>query len=120
MVVVGLSSSVQSHLVRALSSHAQWCRVNAVPVPAEVVVLLEDLTDSRCQSLPSSPRDGASSDAEAVLLTVDYRAAATRLSVSERTLYRMVAKGELPAVSVGGCRRIRVADLAAYVDGLEG
>jgi excisionase family DNA binding protein len=40
------------------------------------------------------------------------------LSVSESTVRRAVHAGRLLAVEVAGCRRIRTADLAAYVESL--
>lgn len=51
-------------------------------------------------------------------LAMTYGTAAARLSVSERTVQRLVAAGALPAVDVGGCPRIREADLQAFVDRL--
>lgn len=51
-------------------------------------------------------------------LAVSYDVAARQLSVSVRTVRRLVASGELPRVDVGGCQRITTADLEAYVEGL--
>jgi len=53
-------------------------------------------------------------DGDGKLLRV--RAAAERLSVSVRTLWRMVAAGELPVVHVRGCACIAEADLVSYVE----
>ena len=44
--------------------------------------------------------------------------AAERLSVSVRTVERLVATGRLPQVHVARLARFRVKDLEAYVDGL--
>jgi excisionase family DNA binding protein len=52
-------------------------------------------------------------------LAVDYEEAARRLHVSRRTLQRLVASGELPTVVIGGCARVTVADLEAFVAGLD-
>ena len=51
-------------------------------------------------------------------LTLDYRAVADVLSVSERTVRRLTKSGELPAVAIAGSTRVRTADLAAYVEAL--
>lgn len=51
-------------------------------------------------------------------LLVTYSIAAQRLAVSERSVDRLVATGVLPVVEVAGAKRIRVVDLAAYVDAL--
>lgn len=45
------------------------------------------------------------------------RDAARGLSVSERTVRRLIAKGELPALKVGGQVRVDAAELAAYTYG---
>lgn len=42
---------------------------------------------------------------------------AEQLRVSTMTVYRLVRRGELPAVRVGRNYRIRQHDLAAYLDG---
>lgn len=42
---------------------------------------------------------------------------AEQLRVSTMTVYRLVRRGELPAVRVGRNYRIRQRDLAAYLDG---
>src|SRR6478736_2054987 len=41
-------------------------------------------------------------------------AAAVELGVSQRTIRRAIARGELPAVKISGVFRIAVADLASY------
>jgi excisionase family DNA binding protein len=52
-------------------------------------------------------------------LVVTYKEAARRLSVSERTINRLIAKGDLPKVVIGDdCHRITIADLEAYTEGL--
>jgi excisionase family DNA binding protein len=50
-------------------------------------------------------------------LAMSYDVAARRLSVSERTVRRLVESGELPRIDIGGCKRIATEDLAAYVMG---
>jgi excisionase family DNA binding protein len=49
---------------------------------------------------------------------VNYIHAGQLLDVSERTVRRLVAQGKLPAVPIGGARRIRVSDLVAFVEAL--
>jgi excisionase family DNA binding protein len=50
------------------------------------------------------------------IAAVRYADAARRLSVSERTIERLVRSGDLPTVAIGGSPRIRVTDLTAYVE----
>jgi excisionase family DNA binding protein len=52
-------------------------------------------------------------------LAVDYDDAAKLLSVSSRTVRRLVASGEIPVVMIGTLPRITTADLEAYVDTLD-
>jgi excisionase family DNA binding protein len=53
-------------------------------------------------------------------LCITYKEAARRVSVSERTINRLIAKGELPRVMIGdNCPRITVADLEAFTKGLQ-
>jgi hypothetical protein len=54
-------------------------------------------------------------------LLLDSRTTARLLCISERSLWQLTDKGELPCVRPGGGRskRYRLADLAAYVAGLE-
>jgi len=58
-------------------------------------------------------------DADRLLL--DVADTARVLSISERSVWRLRAKGELPAVKVAGSIvRFRRADVEKYVDGLGG
>ena len=45
--------------------------------------------------------------------------AAEQLGVSVRTIERLISAGRLPLVHVEGAARVRVADLGAYVQGLD-
>lgn len=45
-----------------------------------------------------------------------YREAGKLLAVTERTVFTLVADGELPAVRFGRSVRIDPADLRAYID----
>ena len=49
-------------------------------------------------------------------LLVTYSEAGRLLSVSERSVERLVASGELPVVEVGGSRRIRPGDLVEFAE----
>ncbi len=50
---------------------------------------------------------------DALLLKVPD--AATQLGISRAKLYELIADGTIPAVKIGGCRRIRTTDLRDYV-----
>jgi excisionase family DNA binding protein len=52
-----------------------------------------------------------------MLLTVEETA--TQLRIARRRVFEMIRDGSLPSVKIGRSRRIRSADLAEYVAGLE-
>lgn len=120
LMVGDLGGQVTAHLVRALVEHDQWCRTNGVGVPAELRGLLGALSARSGQERPTSPSSPAPGEGDRMLLALDYEAVATRLGVSVRTVRRLVSTGDLPAVSISGCRRVRATDLIAYVESLEG
>lgn len=110
------------HLAFAMSSHVRTLRQTGAAVPAEVEELAGLLT--RCvRTRPrTTPVDGGSDAAHprrvADRLLVTKAEAAERLSVSVRTIERLVAAGRLPLVHVESAARFRVSDLEAYVHDL--
>lgn len=98
------------HAQIALTHHARWCRANGHPFPPLFSTLLESLAASHGQQRTEldpqpPPREPA------VMLT--YEEAAQVLRVSPRTVRRLVADERLPVVELGGCKRIRRADVEA-------
>lgn len=61
---------------------------------------------------------GGGEDGRMVPLLLDYEDVADALQVSVPTVKRLVSAGQLPAVRVASARRVRRADLEAYVHGL--
>lgn len=61
-----------------------------------------------------NPRNATTAPIVERLLT--YREAGKLLGVTERTVWTLVADGELPAVRFGRSVRIDPADLRAYID----
>ena len=110
------------HLAVALSLHVRNLRHTGAVVPAEVEELAGLLT--RCvRTRPNAtPVDGGSGAAHsrrvADRLLVTKGEAAERLSVSVRTIERLVAAGRLPLVHVERAARFRVSDLETYVHDL--
>lgn len=122
MIVVGapLGRHVRDHLVRALALYGRQCRADGVQMPAELRDLLDSLHAARDgQERPMrAPADLVADTADMPPLMLTYEGAAKALRVSDRTVRRLVANGQLAAVSVGGARRIRPSDLLAYAEGL--
>src|SRR3712207_2340985 len=110
------------HLAFAMSLHLRNLRQTGAAVPTEVEELAGLLT--RCvRTRPNAtPVDGSSDAAHprrmADRLLVTKAEAAERLSVSVRTIERLVAAGRLPLVHVERAARLRVGDLEAYVHDL--
>ena len=107
---------VARHLAAALQAHARRCRRDALPVPAPLLALLAGLVASDGHTRPRFDPIGVDGDHDGVTpLMLSYRDAADALSVSERSVRRLVATERLPAVDVGGSRRIRTSDLVSFV-----
>ena len=111
------------HLAVALSLHVRNLRQLGAAVPAEV----EDLAGFLTRCVRTRPRatpvvdgggDAAHSRRVAERLLVTKGEAAERLSVSVRTIERLVAAGRLPLVHVERAARFRVSDLETYVHDL--
>ena len=120
MLMVGnLDPNVAWHLTKAITSHLRWCRTNGLAVPTEVNDLFTMLA-SGGQARPSvGVERTVSHNADVALLTLTYQQACERLNVSLRTVRRLVQSGALASVELCSAPRIRVADLALYVERLE-
>jgi excisionase family DNA binding protein len=99
-------------VAKALAEFRDRCAVNGAAMPLGLEAALAVATGRQAAPLLVSTVD----DPHTVAMT--YRDAAARLGVSERTVDRLIAAGELVAVDIGGCARVRLTDLRAYVDGL--
>ena len=110
------------HLAVAVSLHVRNLRQAGAAVPAEVEELAGFLTWCVRARPQATPVDGGGDAAHARRvadrLLVTKVEAAERLSVSVRTIERLVAAGRLPLVHVERAARFRVSDLEAYVHDL--
>jgi excisionase family DNA binding protein len=115
-------ADVLVHLAAALSAHERRLRAEGITVPSTFVDLASLLLECVRARHDATMLYGTVTNShhidvtERLLLTKGE--VADRLGVSVRTVERLVAAGLLPLVHVEGARRIRVADLMAYVDGL--
>ena len=62
------------------------------------------------------PRVAPSRDSDESDIWLSTQAAAKRLGVTPRTLYRFVDQGELPAYRMGRVIRLKVTDVDAYIE----
>lgn len=115
LLALALDAAARRHLAWALEAHARRCRDNGHRLPPALADLRKLVTGGHERTTlgpdDDMPHDGAVFEAP-LLLT--FAETGQRLAVSERTVRRLVAAGELPAVEVGGRRRVHVLDLAQY------
>ena len=110
------------HLTIALSAYVRRRHQEGLAVPREVAQLTTFLVDiARTRQYPtiSADRPGTRHDAQMPdRMLITKGEVAERLSVSVRTIERLVATGRLPQVYVERSARFRVQDLEAYVNSL--
>lgn len=116
------AAEVLHRVAAVLGAHGKARRHNGGALPADLADLLaEVLLTLAAASAPVTSRQDRSGvgdsafSAEASPVLISFDRAAAVLDVSRSTLDREVRAGRLPAVRIGGCRRISVADLREYV-----
>ena len=121
-LVLDVDRELAAHLAVALASHRRRLRSEGLPPPAGFDDLVAVATKrARAGQGQTDPDDVLAwlQDAPVERLLLTKAEAAKVLGIHERTVQRLVAAGELPAVHVRGATRIRKADLDAYVSGLD-
>jgi excisionase family DNA binding protein len=112
-----------AHLVVALSRYLRQLRADGGRVPVQVEALITFLTDTaralQDVTVLDSWRSTFNRLAMPRRLLITKADAAEALGVSLRTIERLISAGRLPLVHVEGAARVRVADLEAYVQGLQ-
>ena len=116
-LVLSLDATSRRHLVKALENHLCWCRTNGYAFPDNLAQFAL-LVDRDGQERPNQTSDADLVDAAPVAIALTYDEAGRVLSVSPRTVRRMVVDGTLPAITIGRSRRIHREDLVAYADSL--
>lgn len=110
------------HLTHAVSAHVHWLYRQGLAAPPELESLNEFLLqvarNRQDTSTAAMPIDPGQSAAMSERLLVTKSEAAERLSVSIRTVERLVSSGRLPQVHVERSVRFRLSDLESYVTGL--
>ena len=111
------SRALRRHLLAAVAAHCARLRRDGLTPPAGLLAFAISASNGQGWTTVDQARSDVDS-ATMTPLVLDYRQAGALLCRSERTVLRAVAEGRLPAVEVLGCRRIRTADLTAYVEAL--
>lgn len=115
-----LSSELAGHVAVALRRHRTWAAGQSVRVPQGFAELERAVTSRATEGQSGTPLADLWEFSESRVMTpqlLSYEAAADVLSVSVRTLKRVLADPHsgLSPVRIGGGARIRTADLNAYV-----
>jgi len=119
-VVLVVPGSVAGHLSAAVMRHRKWMRSVGMPIPAELKALGEALAlhANQRQPAPNFRQDHPSDHGRGMdPIAVPYTEAARLLSVSERSISRLVAAGTLAPVAIGGAKRIPIDQLHRLVTG---
>jgi excisionase family DNA binding protein len=116
-------AELMAHLAIALSRYLRQLRAEGGRGPAQIEDLIAFLA-ARVMALHDVPmldprRAASDPPAKPRRLLITKSDAAELLGVSLRTIERLISAGRLPLVHVEGAARVRVADLEAYVQGLE-
>jgi len=110
------------HVTFALSGHVRRMHQEGLAVPRDVEELTSFLLQiARIRQDATPIADGRGTGHYASMpdrLLITKGEVAERLSVSVRTIERLVATGRLPQVHVEHSARFRVTDLEAYVNSL--
>lgn len=118
----GSTLEVIVHLALALSAHERRARAEGTTLPNVVTDLTQILLECARVRQGASPvdavRTGINDPAVTSPLLVSKGDAARLLSVSLRTVDRLISSGRLPVIHIDGASRIRLADLSSYVERL--
>lgn len=119
-LVLQLDEWSAASLARALDDYRLRCRVNGgrmSPVLEQLELLIAARSGPERPTVDGfelAPNDGLMS------LLQTYEEAGRALSVSPRTVRRLVADGELKAVRIGSARRVHRDDLLNFAERLRG
>lgn len=114
---------VAGHVATALRAHRQWAARVQLWVPPEVAFIERIATDAaRTRQAPTAIDDLFQLRDRPVVapLAMTYADVAEALSISVRSVERLVGSGALRTVRIGGAARVTVAGLADFVDTLGG
>ncbi len=122
LLLVTMTAEVAGHVCIAIQQHRKWARTASLAVPDELDEIEHALATRARRGQDGTPLEDLWSVRHAQTMSpqlLDYAAVATVLGVSERTVKRLVAGGDLPVVRVLGSARIRVEQLDDYIEQLD-
>jgi excisionase family DNA binding protein len=117
MILLEVTLPTRAHLYRAITAHIRQLRRDGVAVPPELAALTAALgsgTVSSGQGWPPVAEVEVPRECDPYVVSV--REASRRLAVSERTVRRLTATGELPSQKIAGRRVYPVDALERYLE----
>lgn len=116
-LVLQVDADLAPHVARALSTHLAWCRTNGVTVPDGLAEVLK-WSQVVARGLSSPPALDVTDDVvvEPLILTIPQ--VAELLGCGQTKVKTLVDAGQLPVVDFGGVRRVRRADVDAFIEKL--
>jgi excisionase family DNA binding protein len=113
--VIEFDEPSRRHLLDALARHSRWLRERGYRMPSTLAALALQLAAQAGQPWPQGDDDAVGDDdRERELL--DYETAGKVLSVSGRTVRRLVAADRLATVRIGGRRLVPRQAIVAFVE----
>jgi excisionase family DNA binding protein len=116
VIIVG--RVVERHLAAAVVAYVDALRRNGMAVPTALTELRAAFGDLSRQGPTAFDGDATAADGVPMALVFDAGEVADVLRVSERSVERLLASGDLPSVRIGRSRRIRGEDLQEFIDAL--
>lgn len=114
LLLLTLDRDVAGHLAHALRRYSKYARSVAIAVPPELhqIESMATLSATGSQAAPQHDSDiRGRHDQTVEAMAVTYSGAAQALSVSKRSITRMIQRGELRTVTVGTSKRIPITEL---------
>jgi excisionase family DNA binding protein len=120
--LLDVSPALAGHIATAIRVHREWAAGAGLQLPEGLVEVESHLASRAMRGQRGTPVDDLWEVRDGQLVSprlLSYEDTGRALSCSVRTVKRLVAAGDLPAVRLGeGSIRIRVSDVDAYVAGL--
>jgi len=119
LLLLTMSAEVAGHVTIAIQQHRAWARTAGLALPDELDQLERALAIRARRGQDGTPLEDLWSVRHAQTMApqlLDYAATAKVLGVSERSVKRIIATGDLTPVKIGGSSRIRVEQLDNYLE----
>jgi excisionase family DNA binding protein len=114
-VVIVADRVVERHLAAAVGAYVDALRRNGVRPPVPLLELRAALCDLNRHEPTEFAGPNEFGEGDGMALVFDTNEVADVLRVSQRSVERLLAAGDLPSVLIGRSRRVRAEDLREYV-----